>query len=526
MSNDRRVRLWQTLTAALLWAVLAAPASATEGKPESLLSQARRCERAGDWSKACSLYASLLSKDPTNADLRGQFRTCLRHWHRARRHQDASYRQQVLGQDFATALRLYGEVLASLRLEFPDGDRTDLDRLFHEGLTELRLALNDETFRRLYVPDCDRQAVAAFLAQVDGTWGKRVVRYPLDAQSQALQVALAAKNALGLRPSVTVFEIVCGACNALDEYSYYLTPRQFGEEESLARGESVGVGLELAQVDGRLVVANVLADGPAAKALLHVGDQINRVGNEPAEKLTAESAADKLKGRIGTAVELEVFSPARGATRVSLTRQIVSVRSVAEAAIVDKQEGIGYVQLAGFHQTTPQEFDEAVRQLEMQGMRSLILDLRGNAGGLFDPAVLVAERFLEEGAAIVSTRGRAGDFRRTSHNVTPLLVPLVVLIDATTASAAEVLAGALKDNDRATLVGQATFGKTSVQQVVELKTVQAGGIRLTWARFFSPLSRPSGDGGITPHVAVDATPRSMYDDQLQAALKLLAGMSQ
>src|SRR5205823_5484204 len=188
--------------------------------------------------------------------------------------------------------------------------------------------------------------------------------------------------------------------------------------------------------------------------------------------------------------------------------------------LLDADTGIAYLQLATFHENTPQEMDAALALLEMQGMKSLVLDLRGNSGGLFDAAVRVAERFLGEGAFIVGAHSRGRDLKRTSHNLNPLPVPLVVLVDGATASSAEIVAGALKENGRATLVGQTTFGKTTVQQLLELKTVQAGGIRVTWAQFFTPLSRDDG-AGISPHILVERTSRG-FDDQLNAALSLLS----
>jgi carboxyl-terminal processing protease len=520
------VRLSAAITAAILMAALALPAFAAADKTDDMRTQAKKCEKEGDWSKACSYYAYILSKDPTLTEVRQRFQTCLRHFHRSRRHHDPSYREQVLNQDIATALKVYGEVLAQLHSEFAEEDKANLDRLFHQGLEELRLALNDDAFRREYLPEVKKEAVESFLAKMKATWGKRVIHYQLDAQNQALQVALAANKALGLRPTVTVLEIACGACNALDEHTFYLTPRQYSEESSALHGEAVGVGVELMLVDNKLIVSQVFLNSPAAKAGLNIGDQVTRIGTESAAKLSVESAAEKLKGGLGSNVELEVLSAAGELNRFQLTRQPVPVRSVAAYRIQGDQTGIGYIQLATFHENSLQEVDEAIRQLEMQGLRSLIIDLRGNAGGLFDASVLVAERFLEEGAAIVSTRGRSREVKRSSHNVSPMLMPLVVLIDGGTASAAEVLAGALKENGRATLIGQTTFGKSTMQHVVELKTVQAGGMRITWARFYSPLSRTLGAGGIVPSILVEQTSKSMFDDQLNAALVFLAQRAQ
>lgn len=513
------------LATVAVWAGVALAAAAPPDKIDGLRTQAKKCEKEGDWSQACSFYAYILSKDPTLADVRERFQTCLRHFHRTRRHADPSYRDQVLSQDFVAALKAYGEVLAQLQAEYADEDKARLDHLFQQGLEELRLALKDDTFRREYLPDVKREEVDSFLAKMKATWGKRTVHYQLDAQNQALQIALAAKQALGLRPTVTVLELACGACNALDEHTFYLTPGQYTKEHSLLNGESVGIGVELMVADDKLVISHVFNNSPAARAGLNVGDEIVRIGTETADKLTPESAAEKLKGRLGSNVNVEILSATSGFNRYQLTRQGVPVRSVADFRIADAQLGIGYIQLVAFHENTQQELDAAIRQLEMQGLRSLILDLRGNAGGVFDASVLVAERFLEEGAAIVSTRGRFREVKRSSHNVSPMLLPLVVLVDAGTASAAEVLAGALKENGRATLIGQTTFGKSTMQHVVELQTVQAGGIRITWARFYSPLNR-SLSGGIVPDILVEQTPKSMFDESLQAALTFLGRMSQ
>jgi carboxyl-terminal processing protease len=517
------VRRWLGLAAVVLLpsALAAGPVA---DKAEDLRFIAAKFEKAHDWARACTYYAYLLGKDPNQADVRERLQTCLRHYHRVRRHQDASFRQQVLTLDLASALKLYGEVLGRLQAEYVEEEKVALNRLFHRGLEELRLALEDETFRRAYAPDAKPQSVRDFLTRLKKTWGSRVVRYPLDAQNQTLQVALAARTALGLRPTVAVLEIACGACNSLDEFTYYLTPRQFLDENAVLKGETVGVGVDVTFVDKKLIVWQVYINSPAAGAGLKAGDQITRIDKQPAAQLTPEAVLEKLKGPAGTAVELEVIAGAEKPRVYSLIRQAIRV-SVTDYRMVGMGSGIGYVQLATFHENTPREFDEALRQLDMQGLRALILDLRGNGGGRLDVAIRVAERFLEEGAPIVSTRGRGREVKRLSHNVSPLAWPLVVLVDGGTASAAEVLAGALKENARATLIGQATYGKSTIQHLVELKAVPAGGVWVTWARFYSPLSRTPNEGGITPHVLIERS-SLMFDEPLQAALQLLAGRSQ
>lgn len=518
----RGIRLW--LSVAILWlgtASLLAPVRAAE-RIEDLRNQARQLEKEGDWSGACAFYAYILSKDRSQVDVQERFQTCLRHFHRVNRHRDPSYREQVLGQDVSVALKVYGEVLTQLQAEYLEEDKADIGRLFRQGIEELRLALHDEAFRREYAPEAKGEALREFFTLVDEL-RETTLHHSLDAQNEALRVALAAKKTLGLKPTVTVLEIACGACNALDEHTYYLTPRRFGDDRAALKGEMVGVGIDLTQVDGKLFISQVIVNSPAAKAGLESGGRVTRIDRVPVQKMSLDAALEKLKGKSGSTVELEVQSAHDKIRAVKLARQPVN-GSVLDYRIIDPRAGVGYLQLACFHENTLSELDEAVRQLEYHGMKSLIVDLRGNPGGLFSASVQAAERFLEEGAAIVRTRGRARGLKKTSHNLNPLAFPLVLLIDGNTASAAEVLAGALKENrtgagqPRATLVGQTTLGKGTIQHMVELKTVQAGGIRITWARFYSPLDHRYQGAGVTPHIPVERSSMA-FDDQLQAALE-------
>lgn len=514
----RKLRVWPCVAVVSLWTALLLPTAHAAESIDDLRQQARQLEQNGDWAKACSFYAYILTKDRSLTDVKERFQTCLRHFHRVRRHQDLSYRQQVVTQDVPVALKLYGEVLDQLRAEYLEDDKADLSRLFHQGVHELRLALNDDAFRRDYLPDVKKEAVQAFVDRL-ADFGTRDIRTPLEAQNQAMKLALAAKKSLGLKPTVTVLEIACGACNALDEHTYYLTPRQFSDDYSALRGEVVGIGADLAVSGNRLVVSQVYANSPAARAGLSAGDRVLRIDGMASERLSLEAALDKFKGKVGSAINLEVASSEK-------VRSVTLVRQPINASITFyriQEPTVGYIHLVSFNENTLQELDEAIRQLEGLGMKALILDLRGNGGGLLDSAVQVAERFLWEGAYIVNTRGKVREGKRTSRNLNPLPTPLVLLIDGTTASAAEILAGALKENvseggqPRATLVGQTTFGKGTIQHMVELKTVQAGGLRITWAKFYSPLNNPYNGLGVEPHFTVDPTTMA-FDEQLREAL--------
>jgi hypothetical protein len=188
------------------------------------------------------------------------------------------------------------------------------------------------------------------------------------------------------------------------------------------------------------------------------------------------------------------------------------------AQMLDERLGVGYCQISGFTKGTPEDLDQQIEQLKLGGLRVLIMDLRGNGGGMFQPAVRTAERFLSTGI-IVSLKGQLRDQNRTfkADNAHAYAMPLLVLIDGDTASSAEMVAGALKDNQRATLIGQSTYGKGSVQGVLPLETTAAG-IRVSVAKFFSPLGKPYEGNGVTPHWAIPPAAFSLSDQALEMAL--------
>jgi carboxyl-terminal processing protease len=239
---------------------------------------------------------------------------------------------------------------------------------------------------------------------------------------------------------------------------------------------------------------------------------------------------------VGSVAELVVVSPGLAPRAVSVRRQRVEVPSVDGVRMLDPSLGIGYLQLTCFQKTTCRDLDSALRNLHKMGMRSLIMDLRGNPGGLLVTAVEVADRFLEAGV-IVSTRGRSvqEDFTYSAHQDGTWRVPLVVLIDHDSASAAEIFAGAIGYHHRGTVVGTRSYGKGSVQSIVHLDSAN-GGLRLTTSKFYSPDGQPYGRIGVEPDIVVQQVARPIdgsgqppatsedpvLDAAVQAAQQLLA----
>jgi carboxyl-terminal processing protease len=300
-----------------------------------------------------------------------------------------------------------------------------------------------------------------------------------------------------------VLEFVYGACDSLDDYSTCLTPDRLGDLYAVIDGNFVGIGVELRSDDLGLLVVNTLTGSPAAEAGIRGGDHIVAIEGVATSGLPTEEAANRLQGAEGSPVNISVLSQGeRQPRRIVLRRRSVEVQSVTALQMLSASDGIGYLQITGFQKSTYVELERAVASLQHQGMRSLIMDLRGNPGGLLTSAVDISDRFLSEGV-IVSTRGRAEGQSQTyrAQRSNTWSFPLVVLIDGESASASEILAGAIQDHHRGTIVGMRSFGKGSVQSIFPLDTVDAG-IRLTTAKFFSPRGRAYAHQGVSPDIAI------------------------
>jgi carboxyl-terminal processing protease len=510
--------LWTARVVPSLWAVGGEP-------PDALRRQAQQWEASGQWSKASQVWEQVYTK---SHDLyaKERYQNCLRRAQLVRRHQDASYQDQVLALSLQESLEVYSEILSKLKTDYVDADRVDVASLYRQGVEELRLALADDGFRQNHLPDAQRTAVQVFQEELVLLWVNKPVRRLEDALAQVKEVAFAANQALGLRPTLVVSEFACGACNALDEYTYFLTPGQYRDLNACWRGEIVGIGIDVAVDNQRqLTIGQVLPDSPAQAEGLKVHDRVLKIGDKPAANLPVETAHELLKGKPDTTVELEVLGPGDARPRkVTLKRQVLHIPSVAEKGFLDRALGIGYVQILGFQETTLQELDLAIVKLQAAGMKVLILDLRGNLGGLFDVARQVVGRFLSAGI-VVSTQGAVSSEYNVTYyaqSMNPLTVPLVVLVDGLTASSAEMVAGALKENQRGKLVGKTTFGKGSIQKVRRLSTVPAG-IRMTVAKFYSPRGLPYDGAGVAPHLDVAGAEIPVdpeQDPQVQAALEV------
>ena len=299
-----------------------------------------------------------------------------------------------------------------------------------------------------------------------------------------------------------MFEFTSGATCALDQYSTFLTATELEDVFSQIEGNFVGLGVELKAQDASLAIVQVIPGGPAEQAGLRKGDRIVQVDGVSTSNVSTDEAANMLKGRRGTAVQLTLVDPQGVSRELRIVRRRVEVPSVTEVRMVDRDYAIAYLRLNSFQKTTARDLDAALWKMYREGMQSLIVDVRGNPGGLLTASVEVADRFLDSGN-IVATRGRSPreDFDYRAHSPGTWRVPLLVLIDSDTASASEIFAGAIRDHRRGTVVGQRSYGKGSVQGIFPLDNSTAG-LRLTTAKFYSPSGTAISERGVAPDVLV------------------------
>jgi carboxyl-terminal processing protease len=350
----------------------------------------------------------------------------------------------------------------------------------------------------------------------------------LDRSSDYVREVLKIVNENYVDPKAAAYDglahqAIHGMVESLDPHSEFMESKDNEQLEEDLDGEFGGIGVEIEQRKDRFIVVAPIAGSPGEKAGILRGDQIVSVDGHAFERSdTMTSVVDRMRGKPHTAVRIGIYRPGtQRRLEVNLKREIIRSESVRGARLID--EGTGYLQITEFSEHTGEQFDAAVNGLIKQGIDSLIIDLRNNPGGLLEAAVDVAEPFFKKGELIVYTQGRKPGDRdeyRAETEGEPLRLSLAVLINAGTASAAEIVTGALKDTGRAVVVGERSFGKGSVQSIFKLRNGE--GLRLTTAHYYTPAGVTIHEKGITPHVEVVMTPEEDGKLEMQASRPDLA----
>ena len=328
-----------------------------------------------------------------------------------------------------------------------------------------------------------------------------------------------------INQSESMDSAINGLLQSLDPYSSYMSPEIFNEMQTETSGEFGGLGIEVSMESGVVKVISPIDDTPASEAGIKAGDYIVKINNTQVQGKTLSQAVDLMRGPVGSAIELTVRR--RGVKKAlifNIVREIIQIQSV-KVDLLDKD--IGYIRLTSFNENSSKQINKKINELEKsKKIKSYILDLRNNPGGLLSQAIKITDYFLNNGE-IVSTKSRkSSENRKWFANKGDLTngKTLIVLINNGSASASEIVAGALKDHKRAILLGENSYGKGSVQSIIPLKN--KGAIRLTIAKYYLPSGKSISEVGVSPDIEIIEESngfkiKTETDNQLNYALKLL-----
>jgi len=481
------------------------------GAPEvgSLLERGQSLEGERRWGEALTWYEDALRQFPAAHDLEARQQISRMHYELGRRYNDASFRRTVTTMSSRDALDLYTEVLLKIQSHYVDAP--DWKRIVDHSTQSFDVALSDPVFVEHHLPRTPQAQIERFRRDLPGRMAGYQVSTRHAARDAVTAVARWSREQLGMTDASVILEYTCGATTSLDPYSTFLTADQLNEVYSQIEGNFVGLGIELKAADGALSIVKVISGSPAEKSGIVAGDRIVAVGGKWTSELSTDQAANLLQGTEGTVADVTIESPGRPTRNVRVRREHIEVPSIDGVRIVNRDSGIAYLKLTCFQKTTSADLDQALRNLNAQGMKSLIIDLRGNPGGLLATSVEVVDKFVERGP-IVSTRGRSPqeDYQYSAHEAGTWRVPLAVLIDGDSASASEIFAGAIRDYRRGKIVGTRSYGKGSVQGIFPLARANSG-LRLTTAKFYSPHNRAFSGVGVEPDLVVRQAAKPVLD---------------
>ncbi len=474
--------------------------SAAEASIVKVLESGHTLEQNGHWADALTQYEEALHETPEEPRLQARFDVARLHYSLDQRYEDRSFRDSLRTLTPQQALEQYTDLLTKIEAHY----YTDppWQQMTQRGANSMEIALTNENFLRNQGVRVRGQQVDQLRSEVAALPAKYAIKSARDASAVAAQIAHLIRQRIGVSETATLLEFTSAAAGGLDHYSAFLTADQLRDIYSQIEGNFVGLGVELKADQGALLIVHVIPHSPAEQSGIHEGDRITAVDDQQTKSLSTDEAASLLTGEEGSTCKVTVATPGQSPREVTVRRASVDVPSLEGVKIIDPAKGVAYIRIPAFQKTTPADLEKALWDLQKQGMQSLIIDLRGNPGGLLTASVEIADKFIADGG-IVSTRGRSEpeNFSYRAHRPGTWRVPLVVLIDGDSASASEIFAGAIKDSGRGKIVGTRSYGKGSVQGIFPLGKNGAGA-RITTAKFFSPLNHPIANVGVSPDVDV------------------------
>ncbi len=410
--------------------------------------------------------------------------------------------------------------------------RSYSERVQHAA-RNLSLALETPAFRNAVPIRATAASIQSFRTQLDRI-ASQGARDRTEAARVVQTVMQAASQTLNLRPGLVAYEFTNGSIESLDKYSA-LDPalnRVSGAIEDTPTKTALaglddyvtGVGIEVRQHPDGLEIVRVLRGGPALEAGIQSGDIIRQINGRDIGGMELNESVALIGGNAGSSVQLLVVREGRGQKQFRLTRRRFRVYTVNDVRMADRSQGVGYLHLSKFATNSAAEMEEAVQELRSQGMRSLIVDVRGNPGGLLTTAIELSDKFLRCGR-IVATRGRqsSDNLVETAHEAGTWSMPLVVLIDKDSASASEIFAAAIQENGRGIVIGERSYGKGTVQTHFPLRS-GLGTVKLTTAKFYSPTDREMAGSGVTPDLHANDAQEALREAVSTATHPRLAEM--
>jgi carboxyl-terminal processing protease len=328
-------------------------------------------------------------------------------------------------------------------------------------------------------------------------------------------------------PSKSMDAAINGLLQSLDPYSAYMTPESFKSMQTETSGEFGGLGIEVGMEAGVVKVISPIDDTPASKAGLKAGDYIVKIEGTQVQGKTLTEAVELMRGPVGSSLEITVRRKGKKKAIIfNITREIIKVQSVKSKILNDS---VGYIRLTSFNENSSQQIKKVISKFNKnKNLNSFILDLRNNPGGLLSQAIKISDFFLENGEIVSTKSRRASENRKWFAKKGDLIdgKSMIVLINYGSASASEIVAGALKDHKRAIIIGENSYGKGSVQSIIPLKN--KGAIRLTISKYYLPSGKSISEIGITPDIEVEESVGNFKintdtDNQLNFAIKLLNG---
>ena len=475
----------------------------------------RRLVAEKRWGEAKTLLEDALKHQPDHRALRGLYLESRAHLEVAARYHDRTFCDFLAHTNKEEMISLCDEVLENI--ETWHVDAPDWDYLFQRGIASLAIALSEEPFLR---QNRVSEEVRAALPEYTGS----LVRYAsglsssgrLELRGNIFRVAASVQRGTGISGISVIMELLCGMVNSLDSYSAWLTSGQVNDLFSLIDGHFIGLGvyLDAQQIPGTLVITKVIPGSPACSAGLKSGDRIRAIDGQT---VVNEQSAERLQGPEGSRVTLTVESDDQPERELTIVRRPFDFPSVEDIDVRPSDSGVQVAtnRITSFQKSTVDEVRGRLRKIENSAVGALVIDLRNNPGGLLDKAIELSNLFLENGT-IVQTKGRSSSQVRRADAYEAYSVPLVLLIDGNSASAAEIFAGAMQENGRAVVVGSRSYGKGTIQAIIQIESHRdasvLAGLRLTTEKFFSPNGHAYSGFGVTPDIDLSTpdTPKGQY----------------